>query len=810
MLEPLSPAVLKKVKSKRKLKLVRWLKNKLIKLTHGLVILKKNLIAFENNVRDKFTEVVEGKDDTQGIHGQLDALGFAFSHKGKENLPILNIALTGGYGTGKSSVVETFKAQNRDKSFIHLAFTHFQPHTEPTEDGKAGGSRERLLEAKILNQLVHQVPARRIPRTRFPIKRKLSNGKKTIAAFASIFIMSASIIVIADWEKWNKKAEILSEIHPRLFIVASAILALAAICTLAWLLASVWRDGIKLNKAKLAGAGQEIELGKKARDDDDSMPFFDRYLTEVLYVLEQVDADAIVIEDLDRGKDNQIFTQLREICRLANHPSKGRRKPLRFIYLLKDEEFEPEDRTKFFDLIIPVTPVMHSQEERKARLDRLLEKAECSEGDKVISLYKPTDKHMQDLIEHTAYYIRDFRLLKNIVNEAQMQVKLLAILDDSPLKKEEKPPEPAPLAKEEAPDVPKDAATVAAERAEPEEADEETPENSAPEAPELPDAKCALIALMIYKNLFSDDYWKFLQGYGEVYGWLFEEKRDDILKPDNYFRETQPKRDETGQYKKEQHRKLIKYFLEHEFIRATSKMLEKIILDIKMSVEAASAPEEKLTAFGEGAKQLEGKNLVNVSEQFEMSFGAYTWRVLAVKNNRALLLSRDILERRPYNTEFTGVTWETCTLRQYLNGEFYESFTQEEKARIEERENDNPKNQWYGTEGGNNTKDKVFLLSIEEVVKYFGDSGDLAARKGWYWEKGKDELKDEKGYYINDQYNGRRVAKFNGSGSWWWLRSPGINQNYAALVDDDGIVNLIGRFVTRGAGGVRPALWLNL
>jgi hypothetical protein len=121
-------------------------------------------------------------------------------------------------------------------------------------------------------------------------------------------------------------------------------------------------------------------------------------------------------------------------------------------------------------------------------------------------------------------------------------------------------------------------------------------------------------------------------------------------------------------------------------------------------------------------------------------------------------------------------------------------------------------NRWYGTDGGNSTKDKVFLLSIEEVIKYFGDSGDLANRKGWYWnwEDSQDELRDGKGYYINDQHNSGRVAKSNNIGYWWWLRSPGYHQYDAAGVNDDGSIFLNGYHADYPSGGVRPALWLNL
>ncbi|MDR1135443.1 MAG: DUF6273 domain-containing protein [Clostridiales Family XIII bacterium] len=193
-----------------------------------------------------------------------------------------------------------------------------------------------------------------------------------------------------------------------------------------------------------------------------------------------------------------------------------------------------------------------------------------------------------------------------------------------------------------------------------------------------------------------------------------------------------------------------------------------------------------------------------------IKFGGYDWRVLDIQGDKALLLTEDVIERCPYNTEYVDVTWESCTLRKYLNGEFLNKFSSQEQEMILETTNTNLKNQWYDTDGGNSTTDKVFLLSIDEVVKYFGDNGDLANRKGWYVGNEGYELRDGAGYYISDQYNNERVAKYEDDGAWWWLRSPGFDSDYAAHVSNVGVLLLSGYNVLYDRGGVRPALWLNL
>ena len=114
-----------------------------------------------------------------------------------------------------------------------------------------------------------------------------------------------------------------------------------------------------------------------------------------------------------------------------------------------------------------------------------------------------------------------------------------------------------------------------------------------------------------------------------------------------------------------------------------------------------------------------------------MEFGGYEWRVLELKGGKALVLSDKVLFKMPYQKPLSGyefyitpITWEECDLRQYLNGEFYDaSFSVEEKLLIAETALINHDNPWSGEPGGNNTIDKVFLLSTDEVLRYFGYNG---------------------------------------------------------------------------------------
>ena len=167
------------------------------------------------------------------------------------------------------------------------------------------------------------------------------------------------------------------------------------------------------------------------------------------------------------------------------------------------------------------------------------------------------------------------------------------------------------------------------------------------------------------------------------------------------------------------------------------------------------------------------------------------WLVLEVKDGKALVISKYALVYKPYNTNYTDVTWETCTLRKWLNNDFLNSaFSAEEKAMIPTVTVSADKNPDYSTNPGNATQDQVFLLSITEANKYF--SSDSARQC------------EPTDYAVA---NGARESYGNCR---WCLRSPGDDQSTAANVDYDGVVLVyVNRFDSAGLA-VRPALWIDL
>lgn len=171
---------------------------------------------------------------------------------------------------------------------------------------------------------------------------------------------------------------------------------------------------------------------------------------------------------------------------------------------------------------------------------------------------------------------------------------------------------------------------------------------------------------------------------------------------------------------------------------------------------------------------------------------AIEWLVLARENNRLLVISRYALDYEPYNKNFTNVTWETCTLRTWLNDNFLKAaFSRAEQAMIPTVTVSADKNPDRSTNPGNATQDKVFLLSIPEVNRYFTSDGAKKCQPTAYAKQ-------------------QCFSMFDNGFCWWWLRSPGYRQDYAASVFIDGGVYESGSYVFDDDNAVRPALWINL
>ena len=192
------------------------------------------------------------------------------------------------------------------------------------------------------------------------------------------------------------------------------------------------------------------------------------------------------------------------------------------------------------------------------------------------------------------------------------------------------------------------------------------------------------------------------------------------------------------------------------------------------------------------------------------------WLVLDIDTSKGqmLLLSKYVLDAKPYNTEDVSITWENSTLRTWLNDTFKTTaFTSSEQQQIALTHLENPDNPTYGTNGGNATDDKVFLLTIADA---FNQTDDVEG-SGRYFSSDAERQADATRYAVQNGVGviGSQSREITNDGTctdahcfaFWWLRSPGRDANNAALVFDFAIV-VGGGNVSDSSVGVRPALWV--
>ena len=170
------------------------------------------------------------------------------------------------------------------------------------------------------------------------------------------------------------------------------------------------------------------------------------------------------------------------------------------------------------------------------------------------------------------------------------------------------------------------------------------------------------------------------------------------------------------------------------------------------------------------------------------------WLVLDTEEDRALIISKHSLYAVEYNEDHRDITWEECSLREWLNDEFKEeAFSDKEQSKISTVTivaEDHPE---HGTEAGNDTTDKIFLLSINEAKEYFDSDDDRICKPTNY-------AIARAPSWVDEKYDS----------CWWWLRSPGFRQYGAAYVSSDGSIYSYGGDVHYYTFGVRPALWITL
>jgi len=184
----------------------------------------------------------------------------------------------------------------------------------------------------------------------------------------------------------------------------------------------------------------------------------------------------------------------------------------------------------------------------------------------------------------------------------------------------------------------------------------------------------------------------------------------------------------------------------------------------------------------------------------KIEFGRHSWIVLDLKDESALIITEHVIDRRPFSLSNNDSTWENSCIRYWLNNDFYNIFDYSDRNRIMPSEIVNDDNEIFGSNAGPDTVDKIFLLSAEEALQYFGGG-----------ERG--DIFDSSGNVIGiwDEMSYTRIAyDVDGEVRPWRLRSPGQHNNYNANISISGSINLEGGYSDSPWGGIRPALWISL
>lgn len=305
---------------------------------------------------------------------------------------VFNIALTGPYGSGKSSVIKTFLAQYNG-SPLQLSLASFLPDGEQADGKPPKKVTKQEIERSILQQILYGVDANKLPFSRF---KRIKVPKKKISIGTSLII---TVGLICGWYLFSKQSEILAGtfFEPFKWFNYFSALAVAALAWKAIYSAYTNSHGLSLKSISL----KDVQIAPAAADQESIL---NRHLDEILYFFQSTKHDLVVIEDLDRFENPDIFVSLREINGLINaNESIKRRRRVQFLYALRDDIFVNTDRTKFFEFIVPIVPVINHSNS----IDKFLEHS------RRIGL---KDLDLQFLRE-VSRYLGDLRLIQNILNE---------------------------------------------------------------------------------------------------------------------------------------------------------------------------------------------------------------------------------------------------------------------------------------------------------------------------------------------------------------------------------------------------------
>lgn len=345
----------------------------------------------------------------------------------QSNHRVLNIALSGPFGSGKSSILETYRKQRsgsyavaypgmigclknallrsyrkifdqpeNQHKILKISLAEFgEDSKNPKQSGENDKDQTRVLEKSILQQMIYSTDSSTLPFSRFKRLVDIKRSTTLFYALGSLIWAGATLLLL------NPQSYALNVPFDKAILVLFSIFATGVVTALYKLFRQL--GTIRLSKIVLKNA--EIDLSGNG-----GLSILNDHIDEIIYFFERTDIDVVLFEDLDRFNNIDIFVKLREINTLINSYVKIKRK-VSFVYAIRDDEFTGEERTKFFDLIIPVIPAINADTSRDKLRQRLKKMNALAQSELDIHLVST------QFVDDVSLYITDYRTLHNICNE---------------------------------------------------------------------------------------------------------------------------------------------------------------------------------------------------------------------------------------------------------------------------------------------------------------------------------------------------------------------------------------------------------
>lgn len=378
----------------------------------------------EISTADEYEALTPSIIEPQESAAYTDALNFACSRG-----DIRNIAVTGAYGAGKSSVLRTWKeCPDNDLRIMTVSLADFEmqsasrPKAEPADkegntspaDDKKAAAEEKTIEYSILQQLLYKEKKSALPYSRIERISDISTLQVVAVALDLLVILSVMLAgLLCVFPNYVRNKLLLPETISHFLIgmpTVRLVLAMVLIFTALFLcVKKLHRIGLFDRRVSV----DKIDMLKGAISTRPSSPsLLNVYIDEIVYFFEKTGYNVVIFEDLDRHNDGAIFIKLREINQIINN-TRPDAEPVRFIYAVRDGLFSTaEARTKFFDFVIPVIPVMDSENAAEHFSSMFRE-------------YELSDTGFSQCVSQLALFIPGMRVMRNISNEFRIYQNLV-------------------------------------------------------------------------------------------------------------------------------------------------------------------------------------------------------------------------------------------------------------------------------------------------------------------------------------------------------------------------------------------------